>query len=146
MPNRIVFAAGVWDLFHIGHLRLLEKAAKLGDELHVGVLTDEAAEAYKGTPVIPYAERVEIVDALRIVERVWEVRDSNATEELSGFDPRYLVFVHGTDWKPGWEIGQTWVQGNGGVFVLLPYTETQSSTKIKELIIRRRDEYGSSND
>src|SRR5690606_26928530 len=56
---RIVYHAGVWDLFHAGHLRVLEQSKKLGDVLIVGVVTDDGAAAYKPRrPVIPQHERL----------------------------------------------------------------------------------------
>lgn len=72
------YASGVFDLFHIGHLRLLETARGLCDHLLVGVSTDELVHAYKDRwPVIPYAERAEIVRALKCVDAVVrrDVRD-----------------------------------------------------------------------
>src|SRR5690606_30900658 len=67
-PKPIVgFTAGVYDLFHIGHLRILQNAAGLCDRLIVGVSTDELV-AYKGkAPVIPFTERMEIVRSVREV-------------------------------------------------------------------------------
>jgi rfaE bifunctional protein nucleotidyltransferase chain/domain len=130
----VVFTAGVWDILHVGHLKLLERAKSLGDVLLVGVLTDEAAERYKPRPVVSFDQRIELVRALRVVDRVYPVHDTNATPLLKELEPDILV--HGSDIsnKPGWEIGQTWMREHGRRFVVLPYTEGISSTDLKDTI------------
>lgn len=56
-----VFTSGSFDLFHIGHLNILERSAALGDELIVGVSTDELIQHYKGMPpIIPFEQRFQI--------------------------------------------------------------------------------------
>jgi rfaE bifunctional protein nucleotidyltransferase chain/domain len=133
----VVFTAGVWDILHIGHLNLLTRARALGDRLQVGVLTDEAAERYKPRPVMPFEQRLELVRALRMVDEVFPVHDTNATALLSELRPDILV--HGSDisHKPGWEIGQTWMRDNGRQFVVLPYTDGVSSTRLKDAVRAR---------
>lgn len=136
--ERVVFVGGVFDLFHVGHLNLLESASQLGNQLIVGVLTDEAAMKYKNKPVIPFKERKRIIEALKCVRQVVTLDDSDPTKyfETNQWTPDILV--HGTDHTPDWEIGQTIVQAKGGVFVLLPYTEGISSTIIENRIKRRK--------
>jgi glycerol-3-phosphate cytidylyltransferase len=133
----VVFTAGVWDILHIGHLALLQRAKALGDRLVVGVLTDEAAERYKPRPVIPFEQRLEIIRALRMVDEAVQVDDTNATPVLQRLEPHILV--HGSDisHKPGWEIGQTWMKEHGRQFVVLPYTEGVSSTGLKSAVRAR---------
>ncbi|TDT73134.1 glycerol-3-phosphate cytidylyltransferase [Litoreibacter halocynthiae] len=93
-----VITYGTFDLFHIGHLRILERAAQLGDRLIVGVSTDEF-NALKGKKcVIPYEHRSSIVGAIKCVDLVipennWEQKSSDI--ELHGAD--YLVM--GSDWE-----------------------------------------------
>ena len=66
-----VFTSGSFDLFHIGHLNLLERSAELGDELIVGVSTDELIEKYKGMkPIIPFEQRFRIIESLECVTKV----------------------------------------------------------------------------
>jgi len=132
-----VFTAGVWDILHVGHLNLLNRAKALGDVLLVGVLTDEAAERYKPRPVMPFEQRIELVRALRMVDEVYPVHDTNATPLIAELEPDILV--HGSDisHKPGWEIGQTWIREHGGQFVVLPYTEGVSSTGLKNAVRAR---------
>jgi cytidyltransferase-like protein len=133
----VVFTAGVWDILHIGHLNLLRRAKALGDTLIAGVLTDEAAERYKPRPVMPFEQRLELVRALRMVDDAVTVNDTNATPVLIELDADILV--HGSDisHKPGWEIGQTWMRENGKQFIVLPYTEGVSSTRLKDAVRAR---------
>ena len=64
----IVYTSGVFDLFHAGHLQALEWSKQQGDVLIVGVLSDEDAQSYKRLPIIPYKQRVRIVQGLALVD------------------------------------------------------------------------------
>ena len=66
----VVFTTVCGDLFHIGHLRFLQGAAKLGHILVVGVVTDEFRRSYQEEPIIPYEQRCEVIQALRCVDRI----------------------------------------------------------------------------
>ena len=134
---RIVFLGGVFDLFHVGHLNVLKRAKALGDILVVGVLSDEAASAYKPTPVISFGDRIRIIQAIEWVDYAIPQEDTDATYLLKQIKPN--VLVHASDWREGWEIGQTWIANNGGQFAILPYTEGISSTEIKKKIRARDD-------
>lgn len=94
-----IITFGTFDVFHVGHLRLLERARALGDHLTVGVSTDELNESKKGRrPVFPFEERREILRALRIVDHVF-------AEESLEEKRRYVteheadVLVMGDDWS-----------------------------------------------
>ena len=65
-----VLTTGVYDLFHVGHLRSLQKASTMGDYLIVGVVPDELAASYKRPPVIPFDQRWEIVEHIACVDEV----------------------------------------------------------------------------
>ena len=133
----VVFTAGVWDILHIGHLNLLNRAKALGGTLLVGVLTDEAAERYKPRPVMPFEQRIEIIRALRMVDAAYPVHDTNATPLLQELQADILVHGDDIDHKPGWEIGQTWMRDTGRQFVALPYTAGVSSTGLKDKVRAR---------
>jgi glycerol-3-phosphate cytidylyltransferase len=124
--------SGVFDLFHIGHLRILKDSKALGDKLVVGVVSDAGAEAYKGQkPIIPIAQRMEIIRGLGFVDQVFFQETTDPTEIIEIVKPD--VFTHGDDWKELLQ-GQDTIKGMGIEFVLLPYTGEVSSTKIKEKI------------
>lgn len=95
---KIGYTTGVFDMFHVGHLNILKSAKEHCDYLIVGVSTDELCQSYKGkAPVIPYAERKAIVEAIRYVDEVVPQYDRDKFEawERLKFD---VLFV-GDDWK-----------------------------------------------
>ncbi len=97
MP-RTVITFGTFDVFHVGHLRVIERAAALGDRLIVGVSADALNESKKGrAPVFSQGERLEIVAALKPVTEVF-VEES--LEQKREYIERYAadVLVMGDDW------------------------------------------------
>jgi cytidyltransferase-like protein len=68
--NKVVYVDGVFDLFHSGHLAFLRKAREFGDVLLVGVVTDADVESYKRKPVIKFQDRLEMLQACRLVDKV----------------------------------------------------------------------------
>lgn len=126
---KIVLTYGTFDLFHIGHLRLLERAKALAGEdgkLIVAVSTDEFNwNAKQKKCAIPYKERAAIVSALRCVDQVipeecWEQKTSDV--EKYNVD----IFVMGNDWEGKFDFLKSQCE-----VVYLPRTEGISSTKIK---------------
>lgn len=130
-----VFTSGSFDLFHIGHLNILEKSAALGDELIVGVSTDELIERYKGMkPIIPYEQRARIVESIKCVTKV--VRQTKLTEIAQLKRENIDIVTIGDDWKDKYLEGLEWMkQQPGKEVVYFPYTEGVSTTKIKRDII-----------
>lgn len=132
------YTAGVYDLFHIGHLNLLRNAKKYCDKLIVGVSTDELVR-YKGkSPVIPLKERMEIVSAIKYVDEVCiqdNLDKTKAWEKL-----HYDILFVGDDWKgkSQWNEYEKFLKSKGAKVIYLPYTKTTSSTLItktlKELV------------
>lgn len=132
------YTAGVYDLFHIGHLNLLRNAKKYCDKLIVGVSTDELVR-YKGkSPVIPLKERMEIVSAIKYVDEVCiqdNLDKTKAWEKL-----HYNILFVGDDWKgkSQWNEYEKFLKSKGAKVIYLPYTKTTSSTLItktlKELV------------
>lgn len=96
---RTVVTFGTFDLFHHGHLRLLERAATLGDRLVVGVSTDRLNEEKKGyTPVFPEHERIAIVAALRMVDATF-LEHSLDEKRSYLLAQKADVLVMGDDWR-----------------------------------------------
>ena len=94
----IVFTNGVFDLLHLGHLRYLRQARRLGDLLVVGVNSDESARRLKGPqrPLVPEAERAELLAALDCVDYVTIFGERTAEVTLSQLQPE--VYVKGADY------------------------------------------------
>ena len=135
MTRVIGYAPGAYDLFHIGHLNLLRHAAEQCDHLIAGVVSDEVLLLTKGrAPVIPLAERMEIVRSLRIVDEVHAevVPDKVDTWRAVGFD----VLFKGDDWR-GTEKGLALERRFAEVGVevrYFPYTVHTSSTVLRRAL------------
>jgi glycerol-3-phosphate cytidylyltransferase len=129
MSVRTVITFGTFDVFHVGHIRVLQRAAALGDRLVVGVSADALNVAKKGrAPVYSQDERMEIVASLRVVDEVF-VEES--LEEKRDYILRYHadVLVMGDDWAGKFD----WVSDVCEV-VYLPRTPSVSTTGIIEHI------------
>ena len=92
---KVVLCGGIFDLIHVGHLRHLEEARRMGDKLVVGLTMDEFAQKEKRKPVIPENERMEMLLGLRCVSNVMLVHDG--VEALKLFRPQ--VFCKGNDYR-----------------------------------------------
>ena len=96
--ERVILTYGTFDMFHVGHLNLIQKLRKLGDKLIVGVSTDEFNQLKGKNTVIPFEQRSKIVSAIREVDMVipevsWEQK------ELDIKKYNVDVFAIGNDWE-----------------------------------------------
>lgn len=94
---KTILTYGTFDLLHVGHIRLLERARALGDYLIVGLSTDEFNAVKHKSSFLPYEQRREILDAIKYVDKVipetcWEQKVADV--KAHGVD----VFVMGEDW------------------------------------------------
>lgn len=134
----IGYTAGVYDMFHVGHLNVIKNAKAQCDYLIVGVSTDELVERNKNKkPIIPYAQRAAIVDALKYVDLVipQERYDVAGKVETVLKNNINVMFV-GSDWKgtEKWnQIEDALKQCNCKV-VYLSHTDGISSTLLREKI------------
>jgi glycerol-3-phosphate cytidylyltransferase len=130
LKRPVVYTAGTFDLFHRGHLRVIENARALGETLIVAVSTDELVENYKKRrTVVPFEERMEIVRAIKGVDLVvpQHSQDKFAAWERIRFD----VWVVGDDWfgTEKYENYRRKLTEQGVDCVFLPYTAGVSSTQ-----------------
>lgn len=135
MPNKCVigYTTGVYDMFHIGHLNILRKAKECCDYLIVGVSTDELVQKEKNkTPIIPYEERRQIVEAIRYVDKVVPQVDKNkyAAWQKYHFDKMFV----GSDWKgtKQWQEYEEQFSEVGVEIVYFDHTDGISSTILRE--------------
>lgn len=129
----IGYTAGVFDMFHIGHLNILKRAKEQCDYLIVGVTTDQLClERKKKLPVIRENDRIEIVRAIRYVDEAVFQEDMNKRRAVEKFHVS-KVFV-GSDWKgtPSWERYEMEFAELGCRVVYLDYTQGISSTQLRE--------------
>lgn len=130
----IGYTAGVYDLFHIGHLNMLRNAKALCDRLIVGVTTDELARYKDKDPVIPFSERIEIVRGCRYVDVAiaQPSLDKFAAWEKLGY---HVLFV-GDDWygTESWKGYEKKLAEVGARVMYLPYTQGTSSTLLQKTL------------
>jgi len=130
-----VLLVGVFDMFHFGHLRLLKRAAKLGDYCVVAVQEDDYVLKTKPPgamgPLYSTEERVEMIRALRCVDEVITYRAIGEDIKRMSFD----VFIKGPDQiHAGFQAAVEWCGENNKEVVVLPRTEGISTTYLKRLV------------
>lgn len=130
--KKIVFTNGCFDLLHVGHIRYLQEAKKLGDLLVVGVNTDKSVQILKGPkrPLQNEADRSEILAALACVD--YTVLFGEETPENLIRDVKPDVLVKGGDWAIDKIVGGQFVQSYGGQVRTLQFVDGRSTTKIVE--------------
>ena len=136
----IGYTAGVFDLFHIGHLNLLRNAKGMCDKLVVGVSTDELVKYKHKVAVIPFEDRVEIVQSIRYVDAVVAQEDMDKLTMCKKLKANVL-FV-GDDWyeTDKWKAYEKEFNEAGIQIVYFPYTKRVSSTKISHSLDVMRGE------
>lgn len=135
---KVGYTAGVFDMFHIGHLNILRRAKEQCEYLIVGVTTDALCEANKKKqPVICEADRTEIVKAICYVDKVVSQDNMNKMEAVKKYSVN-AVFV-GSDWQgsPEWEQYEKDFATVGCDVVYLQHTEGVSSTVLRERLNKR---------
>jgi rfaE bifunctional protein nucleotidyltransferase chain/domain len=140
----VVLTNGVFDLLHVGHIRYLQAARELGHILFVGLNSDASARRLKGPgrPLIPQAERAEVLCALACVDYVVLFDEDTAEQLVYALQPD--IYVKGGDYAADSE-GQTGkalpearvVESYGGQVVILPYTPGHSTTQLITRILER---------
>lgn len=131
------YVAGVFDLFHIGHLNLLRRAKEQCEILLVGVVSDEQASVgKKRSPYVKERERLEVVESCKYVDRAFilPVVSSGTRDVYKKY--HFDVQFSGSDYAndPTWLAEQAWLREHGSDLVFFPYTESTSSTKLKNAI------------
>lgn len=142
--RNVGYAFVVGDLLHYGHLHFLKECKKHCDFLIVGVYTDELTETYKRRPIIPFEERIELIQALKPVDMIVTVHDRDCTPMLinlteEGWKIKYLF--HGSDWNPGQDgdlkKSMEYIESIGGKLIQPKYYEGRTTTSIILEVIRR---------
>ncbi len=142
-PYNVGYVAGVFDMFHMGHLNLLRRAKEQCSHLIVGVVTDEGVIKHKRSrPRIPFQERLAIVAACRYVDEAVEIPlDQGDTDEAYrryGFDVQFSGSDYADD--PRWQAKREFLQRNGSDMVFFPYTEGVSTTMLKDMLDGETDQ------
>ena len=134
--KRVVFTNGCFDILHVGHIRYLRKAKKLGDVLVIGLNTDRSVREIKGErrPVVSEKERAEVLSALEFVDYVVLFDEPHPLLLIAALKPHILV--KGADWPKNKIIGRDVVENVGGRVVRIPLVPGASSTGVIEKILK----------
>lgn len=131
------YVSGVFDMFHVGHLNIINRARENCDHLIAGVVSDEVVVAAKGhPPIVPFPERLAIVGALRAVDEV--VIDAHVDKFDTWHQLHYDVIFKGDDWR-GTPKGlrlESDLESVGARVHYFPYTPSTSSTQLREVLDR----------
>lgn len=119
------YTYGVFDLFHVGHVRILQRAKGLCDYLVVGVFTDDVAAGFKRKPIIPLAERVEILKSIKFVDKVVPQDAFSPEENIKDFKIDVVCKASGAGWEK-----DNYPKFPGTKSIFLPYREGVSTTNI----------------
>ena len=137
--KRVVLANGCFDLLHVGHVRYLDAARALGDVLFVGLNSDAAVERLKGPgrPLMPAAERAEILSGLRAVDHVVVFDEDTADRLVSLVRP--AVHAKGTDYTDASVPEAASVRAAGGRVAIVGDPKDHAT---RDLIARIRERFG----
>ncbi len=132
---KVGYTQGAFDMFHIGHLNVLEAAKAQCEYLIVGVNSDSLIQDYKSkTPIIKEDERCRIVGSLKVVDRVLIVNTLDKIQLLN--EIHFDVIFIGSDWKgnPRWEKTMKDLKEYGVDGVFLPHTDGISSSMLRDIL------------
>lgn len=135
MMKKIGYTTGVFDMFHIGHLNVLQRAKLECDYLIVGVTTDElSAEAKGKTPIVPFQERMKIVESIKFVDEVVPQVNYDKFEAWNNY--KFDIMFVGDDWKGSakWEELEKKFKEKGVEIMYFSYTQHTSSTKLRTVL------------
>jgi D-beta-D-heptose 7-phosphate kinase/D-beta-D-heptose 1-phosphate adenosyltransferase len=137
--ERVAFTNGCFDILHAGHVRLLAAARQTADALVVGLNDDASVTRLKGPsrPLVPQAERAELLAALEAVDRVVLFGEDTPLETILALRPD--VLVKGADWAEDAIVGAREVKSWGGRVARVQLVPGTSTTAIIERI---RERYG----
>lgn len=135
MEKVIGYTTGVYDMFHIGHLNILQRAKEQCDILIVGVSTDELVQHDKHkTPIIPFEDRCKIVQAIKYVDLVVPQFNKNKKEAWEKY--HFNKMFVGSDWEgtPQWLNFEEEFKPLGVKIVYLSHTDGISSSILREIV------------
>ncbi len=135
--ERVVFTNGCFDLLHVGHIRCLEAARRLGDRLLVGLNSDASVRRLKGEgrPVVPAGRRAEVLAALACVDWVVIFGETTPLSLIRSLRP--AVLAKGGDWTLDTIVGRMDVEAWGGRVKRLPEVPGVHTTRLLARIRQR---------
>lgn len=131
----IVYTSGTFDMFHTNHLKMINYARGLGNILIVGVSTDELVSSYKANPIIPFNERIQIIEALKTPDIVIPQHTLDHTEIVKKL--HIDAFVVGDDWYGKYD----YLEKLGVKVFYFPYGNGVSSSSLKKTIFETYNQH-----
>jgi glycerol-3-phosphate cytidylyltransferase len=126
--EKIILTYGTFDLFHVGHLNLLNRLRELGDKLIVGVSTDDFNLQKGKSTIIPYEQRAKIVQSLKCVDEV--IPESSWDQKITDIKKYQVsVFAMGDDWEGKFDFLKEYCE-----VIYFKRTKDISSTQIKDTL------------
>lgn len=134
--KKIIFTNGCFDLLHLGHIRYLREAKKLGGILVIGLNSDESVGSLKGPnrPLVKEEVRAEILGALEAVDYIVIFNELTPKNLIDKIIPD--VLVKGGDWKKKEVVGRDTVEAHGGEVVIIPEVKGYSTSVLIKKIQR----------
>ena len=134
--EKIAFTNGCFDILHVGHVRYLREARRKGDLLILALNSDVSVRAIKGEkrPLVPEAERAEVVASLEAVDYVTLFDQPTPLKLIEYLQPDLLI--KGGDWREEAVVGREAVRSWGGKVLLIPVVEGASTSNIVEKVLR----------
>lgn len=124
--SKKILTYGTFDMFHIGHLKLLQRLKKLGNHLTVGVSTDEFNSLKNKKTLIPFEQRALIVENIKYVDRV--IAEENWEQKVADIKKYQIdIFAMGDDWQGKFDFLKDYCE-----VVYLPRTKNISTTQLKK--------------
>lgn len=136
---QLVFTNGCFDLLHPGHVHYLAAARAKGHRLVVAVNADRIVSVLKGKgrPIVPLAERMEVLAGLAFVDYVVAFDEETPAKVIEALMPD--VLVKGGDWSPDQIVGRDTVEGSGGRVFSLSFAEGHSTSQLIARVLEGRD-------
>ena len=136
---KLVFTNGCFDLLHVGHVRYLNQARALGDALVVAVNSDRSVRENKGEgrPLVPEAERAEVLSALACVDYVTIFDEATPQSVIDAIVPD--VLVKGADWGLSEIVGRETVEKAGGTVCNITLVAGRSTSSIVARVLEMAD-------
>ncbi len=135
--KRVVTTNGCFDILHLGHIRYLKSAKKLGDILIVAINSDDSVRAIKGDkrPLVTQNDRAEILSALECVDYVLIFNELDPIRFLTELRPD--IHVKGGDYTPDRVVERQTVEDIGAKLYLIPGADGKSTSNLIDLILER---------
>lgn len=137
---KVGFIQGTFDMFHVGHLRLIQRAQEQCEQLIVGVNTDALVRLYKNKrPIVPFESRIKIIDSIKGVDRAIGMNDRNKIKAARNL--KFDALIMGNDWQGTefYNIMEEELNRVGVDIVYFPYTQGISSTALRKKLGKDAD-------